>query len=106
MRYSFPKSVRLLKRRQFLRKTRRYFGDSILVDVKKNQTAQTRLGIIVTKRFGKAILRNRFKRIVREAFRLSQHKIPLGIDIIVRPGRNALQAKMPDVERELCRILG
>lgn len=42
----------------------------------------TRLGIRVGKRLGNAPARNRIKRLIREAFRLGQHDLPAGLDII------------------------
>jgi ribonuclease P protein component len=47
----------------------------------------TRLGLIVGARHGNAVRRNRLKRMVREAFRLSQHELPAGFDILVSPRR-------------------
>ncbi len=41
-----------------------------------------RLGIRVGKRLGNAPARNRIKRLIREAFRLGQHDLPAGLDII------------------------
>ncbi|ANH78727.1 Ribonuclease P protein component [Candidatus Chlamydia sanziniae] len=43
-----------------------------------------KLGITVSKKFGKAHLRNYFKRIVREAFRHIRHELP-SCQIIVLP---------------------
>ena len=48
-----------------------------------NGTDRTRLGLSVGKRVGNAVVRNRVKRLVREAFRLSQRDLPPGLDLIV-----------------------
>ena len=69
--------------------------------VQKNEHARTRLGITVTKRFGKAVQRNCFKRVVREAFRLSRGSLPEGVDMIIRPGKGGNIATMPEVKKEL-----
>lgn len=58
-----------------------------------------RLGITVTRRFGKAHIRNRFKRLVREAFRLS--KLPSHLIIHVRPRTEAQGAAFLDIQAEL-----
>ncbi len=44
-----------------------------------------RLGITVAKKYGDAVMRNRFKRHVREAFRHLCRSVTHGIDLNVRP---------------------
>jgi ribonuclease P protein component len=46
------------------------------------------LGITVSKRFGNAVARNRFKRLIREAFRIEQYLLPPGLVIHVLPRTN------------------
>lgn len=43
---------------------------------------QTRLGIVVSKKCGKAVVRNKIKRIIKEFFRCSEYK-NLGLDMLV-----------------------
>lgn len=57
----------------------------LLVFAARNQTAVTRIGLSVSKKHGGAIVRNRLKRLLREAFRLTQHQIPKGFDLVVIP---------------------
>jgi ribonuclease P protein component len=78
-----------------------YTGCCVIVDIQKNQDASLKLGVTVTKRFGKAHDRNRFKRISREAFRLSQHHLLPGLSIHLRPRLLAKQANMQDIQRDL-----
>ncbi len=49
------------------------------------ENINTRLGITVSKKFGKANQRNQFKRWSRELFRLSKHLFPKGIEINIAP---------------------
>jgi ribonuclease P protein component len=42
-----------------------------------------RLGIVVTKKIGNAVARNRVKRVCRECFRLWPEWLPNGVDLVV-----------------------
>jgi ribonuclease P protein component len=45
----------------------------------------SRIGMAVSTRLGNAVVRNRYKRLIREAFRLEQHELPAGFDYIFIP---------------------
>lgn len=105
---SFPKTARLRKSGQFQRvghKHKRLVGKWIVVDFQLRNQPSSRLGITVTKKFGSAVLRNRFKRITREAFRLSRALLPKGLDIVVKPRTEALDASMQQIQQELMQLL-
>jgi len=46
---------------------------------------QPRVGLSVSRKVGRATVRNRWKRLLREAFRLSQRELPQGVDLVVIP---------------------
>lgn len=78
----------MLKRREFRshqRQSRRFYGKFIIIDYRRGNTEGPKLGITVTRRFGKATDRNRFKRLCREAFRLNLPTIPADLTIHMRP---------------------
>ena len=58
-----------------------FYGDSLV-------KGQTRIGIAVSKKFGKAVVRNRVKRILREEFRLSPFR-DRGVDalLVIKGGK-------------------
>lgn len=85
--------------------TAQFLGQWITVDYRRNSNQKTRLGITVTKRYGKAHERNRFKRLVRESFRLSYSNLPMGYDIVVKPRSAAKSAMMNDIKLEIQRSL-
>jgi len=43
----------------------------------------SRLGLSISKKVGKAVIRNRIRRLVKESCRLKAHKIITGFDIVV-----------------------
>lgn len=71
--------------------------DRLVVYAAPNGLPHARLGIRVGRKFGNAVRRNRFKRLVREAFRLGKAAFPAGLDVVVVPrtGDGAGGAKTP-----------
>ena len=96
-RFSFPKKKRLVGSRQFkavlarsLRvSTRLGEGPSrsrdglLTLYMAENDCGYPRLGVSVSKSCGGAIVRSRLKRLLREAFRQSQDRIPAGFDYLL-----------------------
>ncbi len=57
----------------------------------------TRLGVTVTRKVGKAVKRNRIKRLVREAFRRERHALPAGLDMVWVAKRDAVDSSLEAV---------
>jgi ribonuclease P protein component len=63
-------------------RTRKVVGP-LSVSAAPNGLARARLGLAIGRRLGPAVVRNRIKRLVREAFRLEQAHMPAGLDLVV-----------------------
>ncbi len=55
----------------------------LIMYVLENKLEKTRLGISVSKKVGNSVVRHRVTRLIRESFRLNQHILKNGIDIII-----------------------
>ena len=88
----FPKSARLRKQSEFDRVYQHdaFAADDVLV-IKgvSNDRGRTRLGLSVGRKVGNAVVRNRWKRLIREAFRKQIVELPVGLDLVVRPRKGA-----------------
>lgn len=62
--------------------------------VKKNRGKTNRLGITVTKKIGNAVQRNRARRLLQEAYRLLEERLPMGMDIVLVARKRTVDAKM------------
>jgi ribonuclease P protein component len=60
-------------------------GPRLVLYGKPNDLPISRVAIVIGKRAGNSVVRHRFKRLVREAFRLSKPAQPLGWDWVVLP---------------------
>jgi ribonuclease P protein component len=92
-RLSFSKAKRLLDSAEFKRVYVQgiHCNDYTLVlNACFNDLGHHRLGLSISKQVGNAVVRNRWKRRIREAFRCGQHDHHGGIDIVVRPRRGAI----------------
>lgn len=86
--------------------------DVLLVFAMPNGTPRTRFGLSVGRKYGNAVRRAFLKRRMREAFRLSQHDLPAGLDLILIPrqggpdGVKQFQESLGRLSRKLARRLG
>lgn len=59
--------------------------DHLLVFVYRNELNILRAGVSVSRKHGSAVHRNVKRRRLKEAFRLLQHELPSGLDLILIP---------------------
>ena len=91
--FSFPRRSRLRKQVDFERvyQANVYAADQVLViRALRNAGTSSRIGISLSRQVGNAVVRNRWKRLIREAFRLLRPELPDDLDLVVRPRRGAV----------------
>lgn len=91
-RHGINKSARIRSSADFekiYQNRRRASDEFLLLFAAVNSHGRTRFGLSVSRRHGGAVARARIKRLLREAYRLSQHDLPQGLDLIVVPKQGA-----------------
>ncbi len=84
---------------------RRWHGKFFRVHVKPNTLGISRFTVSVPRRLCIAVLRNRWKRMLRESFRLSKEAIGPGLDIVAVPTAPPGELKRPQVEFVLVQLV-
>ncbi len=79
---------------------------NIVVYVWKNESSRNRLGISCSKKIGNSIVRHRFARLVREAYRLHEDVFNSGLDIVVVARFCAREASFFNIEESLLKLAG
>ncbi len=101
--------MRLARERDFqrvLRQGSRARAACLLVAVAPNGLTHTRLGVSIGKKVDRsAVRRNRLRRIVREAFRLSYDELPQGLDILVLGARSGIRLELAATRAELVMLV-
>jgi len=84
--YTFTKADRIRRPgeyRTLSKNGKRHYSDHFIIISRKNQIFRSRLGVTVSKKVGKAVTRNKIKRIIRETFRLNRSRLPEQVDMNV-----------------------
>ncbi len=75
----------------------------LVVYTRKSKNTFNRLGITVSTKVGKAVVRNRVRRRIREAYRKNEALIKQGIDIVVVARVKAALSSFSEIEKNLLR---
>ena len=71
----------------------------LVLYARKNRLGENRVGVTVSKKLGKAVVRNRVRRRLREVYRLHESRFLPGWDIVVVARGRAVDASFPDLTR-------
>jgi len=99
----YPKRARLRSKPQFLRVLgggRIFPGRECLVRIVANDLGFARLGMAAPRKYGNAIRRNRFRRLVRAAFRELRDELG-GVDLFVAPRRGLVEPTLAGLRADL-----
>ncbi len=108
MNQRFTWKERLRKKKEFQRvfdEGRIFNNEQIKVYALLNNSSISRLGLVVGKKFGNAVKRNRFKRIFREAYRLNKNLLENGVDLIIIPRSGLTDLSLKLIEDKFINLL-
>lgn len=108
MNQRFTWKERLRKRKEFQRvfdEGRIFNNEQVKVYALLNNSSISRLGLVVGKKFGNAVKRNRFKRIFREAYRLNKNLLENGVDLIIIPRSGLTDLSLKFIEDKFINLL-
>ncbi|MGC8739643.1 MAG: ribonuclease P protein component [Candidatus Hydrogenedens sp.] len=106
--YGFPKEYRLRKKKEFedvFQKGKRITGEGMVCYWFSDEQMGNKLGIVVSRKVGQSVKRNRIKRYVREFYRLNRpHFRENGVLVVVaRVGLSEWNHQQ--IDAELARLL-
>jgi ribonuclease P protein component len=84
---------------------RRVSSKSFTLILRDAQLDRARLGLTVPKRVGNAVVRNRVRRRLREAFRRNRDCVPAALDIVIQVRPRAARLSYAALEEELLQAL-
>ena len=107
--YELPKSSIIRNKFEFNRvysKGRSYVNQMMIIHLVNSDKVKGKVGFAVGKKIGNAVVRNRIKRLMREAYRISQHCINQNISMILIARKPLVEAKSYLVKKafiDLCK---
>lgn len=77
----------------------------LVVYAMKTRRPHNRIGLTVSPKLGGAVVRNRIKRLLREAYRLHEHAFVPGTDLVFVARSRMIKANCAQTEHELMRLM-
>ena len=97
----FSTSLKLNHVFRRLYRTNGQANSCLVLYARKNRTGINRVGVTVSKKLGKAVVRNRVRRRIREAYRLNEEQFLPGWDIVIVARSRAVEVSFQKLTESL-----
>jgi len=77
----------------------------LVLYVLRNGSDKNKLGISVSKKVGKSVIRSRVTRLIRESYRLLEYRVKFGYDLVFVARHSAAEASFKDISRSMEQLL-
>lgn len=102
----FPSIKKNSEFQRIYKKGRSYANRLLVMYVEETAEEENHLGISVSKRVGNSVVRHHLSRLVREIFRLNQHRIRTGLNIIIVARPEAKNSNFQQLESAYLHLCG
>ena len=85
--------------RRLYAKGRSAVSPTLVIYMRRTKRSVNRVGVTVSKKLGKAVVRNRVRRRLREVYRLHESRFLPGWDIVVVARGRAVDATFPELTK-------
>jgi len=92
--------------RSLYRKGRSAATPRLVVYCRPVRRRESHLGITVSTKLGKAVRRNRIRRRLREIYRLNEHRLVPGRDVVIVARMRSAEAGYHELEADFLRLAG
>ena len=90
-----------------LSRGRFYLGKYVTIYIKDNNKNENYIGIAVSTKIGKAVKRNRVKRLIRESYRINKEQLKKGKDIVFMWNKNSNveEINFSKINKDICFLM-
>ena len=103
-----PRRQRIAKRREFLlvyENGKKLYSRNLVLYAMANELPYDRLGVTVSRKIGKATVRNRVKRRLRAIFRCNKRETPPALDLVINTRKGVANLEFSELRDEVVTIL-
>jgi len=77
----------------------------LAIYIRRNGSQRNRLGLTVSTKLGKAVVRNRVRRRIREVYRLHEQELLRGYDVVIVARMRTVNCRYSALDKSFCTLV-